>query len=399
MWGEAQLSVYLLGGYLGLLTALWGGLVHGVAGWGRRWQLSRPPLDGDVRGSDLMVSICIPARNESHNIGDCVRAALAVDWPHMEIVVVDDRSTDGTAAAAEAAAQGDERVHIVAGTEPPSGGAGKPWAVARAAGEARGQVLAFVDADVRLAPESLRALVPTMIERDARLISAYGTWTLVSFWERALIPTIGWLIRGAIDLDAVNDPGNPAAFANGQLILVERQTYDGFDGHAVVKDQILEDVRLAEQFKRRGHGAAMVVAPWAFSVRLYENFGQILNGYTKNLYEGMGRRPSLALGAVLFIVVGALLPWLMVAVGVFARLVWGWAIPGPTWLVWAGLVCSLQVVFRYRLELRDGRSGAICWVHPLSNLVLVWLLLRSMFGVEAEWKGRKFMDGRAAPSA
>lgn len=396
MWGqEAQLSVYLLGGYLGLLTVLWAALWHGVPGWGRRWHVQRPRLGADTLGADLLVSICIPARNEEANIGDCIRAALQTDWPDFEIVVVDDRSTDSTAEVARNAADGDSRVHIVAGTEPPSGWAGKPWAVARAAGEARGQVLAFVDADVRLAPEAIRALVPEMIRRDVRLISAYGTWTLVTFWERVLIPTVGWLIRGAVDLDAVNDPGNPVAFANGQLIIVERPTYESFDGHAVVKDQVLEDVRLAEQFKRRGHSTAMVVAPWAFSVRLYEGLGDIMNGYTKNLYEGMGRRPSMALGAVLFIVIGALLPWALLIGGVIARVVLGWGIPEWPWVGWVGLVCTLQVAFRYRLESRDGRSGAICWAHPLSNLLLIWLLLRSMFGVEAEWKGRKFMDGRA----
>ena len=397
MWGEAQMSGYLMGGYLTLLTLLWAGLVHGVPSWGRRWYLARPPLDEDVPGTELMVSICIPARNEAENIGACIQSALRSEWPEFEVVVVDDRSTDETATVARTAADGDPRVHVVTGTDPPAGWAGKPWAVARAAGEARGQILAFVDADVRLAPEALRALVPEMMRRDVRMISAYGTWTLHSFWERVLIPTVGWLIRGAVDLDAVNDPGNPAAFANGQLIVVERPTYESFNGHAVVKDQVLEDVRLAEQFKRRGHNIAMVVAPWAFSVRLYESLGQIMSGYTKNLYEGMGRRPSMALGAVLFIFVGALLPWIMVIMGVLARGFWGWAVPGWGWIFWTVCVCALQLLFRFRLESRDGRSGAICWCHPLSNMLLIWLLIRSMFGVEAQWKGRTYVDGRAVP--
>lgn len=396
MWEQAQTSGYFLGGYLGLLTVLWAALLQGIPGWGRRWQLQRPPLTGEVTGSDLMVSICIPARDEAENIAGCIQAALASDWPQLEVVVVDDRSSDNTAQIARDAAPDDPRLHVVEGKEPPKGWAGKPWAAARAAGEARGQVLAFVDADVRLAPEALRALIPKMIDRNVRLISAYGTWSLVGFWERALIPTVGWLIRGSVDLDAVNDPGDPVAFANGQLIVVERPTYDSMKGHAVVKGEILEDVRLAEQFKRRGHGVAMVVAPWAFSVRLYSSLSQILGGYSKNMYEGMGRRPSLALGAVLFIFIGTLLPWLFLAGGVVVQLGLGWAIPGAFWLAWAALVCGLQLAFRYRLETRDGRSGAICWVHPVANVMLIWILLRSMFGVEAEWKGRLFVDGRSA---
>jgi hypothetical protein len=195
----------------------------------------------------------------------------------------------------------------------------------------------------------------------------------------------------------VNDPGRQEAFANGQLIMVQRVAYEAMEGHGVVRDQVLEDVRLAEQFKRRGNVATMLVAPWAFQVRLYHSLGEIFRGYAKNLYEGMGRSPAIGLGAVLFIFVGALLPFGVLGLGLLARLAWGWAVPGDVWLVWCGLVCMLQVLFRWRLERRDGRSGAIAWAHPLANVVLVAILLRSIFAMEVTWKGRGYVDGRARP--
>ena len=313
----------LLGGYFSLLSLVWGALIWGSQHWGEKWRIKRPSL-GDGPKSPMLVSICIPARDEAANIGVCVEAALASRWPELEVIVVDDRSTDGTAELARAAGADDDRLFIVEGTKPPAGWAGKPWACRRAAGEARGQVLCFVDADVRLAPDAVTALVDTMVSEDLRLLSAYGTWELRSFWERTLIPAVGWLIRGAVDLDQVNDPGLPVAFANGQLIAVERNTYDAMDGHGSVKSEVLEDVRLAEQFKCRGHRVGMRVAPWTFQVRLYDGLGEIIRGYTKNLYEGMGRRPSLALGAILFIFVGALLPWVLLVLGLFVRVVLGW---------------------------------------------------------------------------
>jgi len=235
-----------------------------------------------------------------------------------------------------------------------------------------------------------------MVRRGCGLISGYGSWTLVGFWERVVVPAVGWLIRGAVDLNAVNDPGRPEAFANGQLIMVQRPAYEAMEGHGVVRDQVLEDVRLAEQFKRRGETCGMVVAPWAFNVRLYHSFGEIFRGYAKNLYEGMGRSPLVGLGAVLFIIVGALLPFVVFILGMVARLHWGWAIPGDLWLAWCGGVCLLQVVFRWCLERRDGRSGAIAWAHPIANVVLVAILLRSIFAMEVKWKGRGYVDGRAA---
>ena len=387
-------SVLLLGGYFGLLSLVWGSLIWGSQRWGERWRIQRPSLGAEPAAS-LLVSICIPARNEAANIGACVSAALASRWPSLEVVVVDDRSSDDTAEQAREAGGEDQRLLIVEGSEPPPGWAGKPWACRRAAGEARGQVLCFVDADVRLAPDTVAALVDTMVSEDLRLLSAYGTWDLRSFWERVLIPAVGWLIRGAVDLDQVNDPGLPVAFANGQLIAVERNTYDALDGHGSVRAEVLEDVRLAEQFKCRGHRVGMRVAPWAFQVRLYEGLGEIIRGYTKNLYEGMGRRPSLALGAILFIFVGALLPWVLLVVGVIVRFVLGWGVPQTPWLLWCAVVCGLQFVFRWRLESRDGRSGWNALAHPLANVMLSWILFRSMFAMETTWKGRAFVDGKA----
>ena len=392
----AGLPTMFLSGYLGLLSLVWFMLLVGTRTWGRGWTLQRPSLASTKDDEAFLVSICIPARDEADNIGDCVRAALSTRWPSLEVIVVDDRSSDGTADHARAAGEGDKRLHIVEGVEPPAGWAGKPWACARAAGEARGRVLCFVDADVRLAPDAVSAVVSEMVEKDLRLVSAYGAWELHSFWERVLIPAVGWLIRGAINLDDVNDSGKPVAFANGQFIAVERNAYDSLDGHASVRSEVLEDVRLAEQFKRRGFHVGMRVAPWAFRVRLYDSLGAIIDGYTKNLYEGMGRKPSLALGAAFFIFVGALLPWFALAFALWARGAWGWSVPGLPWLIWCAVVCGLQIAFRWRLESKDGRTGWVAFTHPLANILLVWILLRSMFVMESTWKGRIFIDGKAA---
>ena len=120
---------------------------------------------------------------------------------------------------------------------------------------------------------------------------------------------------GRDELDRVNDPVQTDAFANGQLILVEREAYEYVGGHGAIKDRILDDVGLAEAFKRRGLRIALHPAPWAFRVRLYTSLREILAGYGKNLYEGMGRRPAVGLGAVLFIFVGTLLPFIALVGG------------------------------------------------------------------------------------
>lgn len=390
-WGDPSFSELLFGGYLGMLTLLWTGLVAGVGRWQRRFALP------DAPATPLPpLTVCIPARDEAHQVGDCVRAALAQDHPDLEVVLVDDCSTDGTAAAALAAAGGDPRLRVVGGLPPGPGWAGKPWACARAASEARGAHLLFVDADVVLAPHAARRAAEVLVARRLALLSVFGTWRLETFWERAAIPVVGWFVRGSVDVDAVNTPGRPEAFANGQFILVDRAAYDAVGGHGAVRAEVLEDVRLARAFKQRGQPIALHHAPDLYTVRLYRSLREVLAGYTKNFYEGMDRRPHVALGALLFLFIGYFAPWLILAglVAAPAVLLAGMDAPGP-WTAWTATVCLLPFLLRFRLERADGRSGAATWTQPLGNLVLGAVLLGALFRVRATWKGREFRDGKA----
>jgi hypothetical protein len=138
-------------------------------------------------------------------------------------------------------------------------------------------------------------------------------------------------------------------------------------------------------------------APGAFRVRLYTALSEIVSGYGKNLYEGMDRRPGVAIGALLFIGVSTLLPYALLG-ACLAGLLGMWSGPGWGWTLWLAGIAALIHTFRFRLERQDGRSGLHALTHPLGNLLFAWILLRSLFGVEAEWKGRRFVDGKAQGS-
>ena len=158
-WGDEGFSALLAGGYLAVMTLGWLGLIWGAGTWGRGWRMERRSLP---KGPAPRVSICIPARNESESIAACVRAALEQDYPNLEVLVCDDRSEDDTREKALAAAAADSRFRLIAGEEPAEGWAGKPWACQRLAREADGDILVFVDADVRLAAWTIKAAVAEM---------------------------------------------------------------------------------------------------------------------------------------------------------------------------------------------------------------------------------------------
>lgn len=392
-WGDPVLSELLAGAFMALLTLVWATLCLTAGKYGERARLT-PAEPAPPRWPSL--SVCIPARDEEGRVGEAVRLALASDYPDLEVVVVDDRSHDKTGEEARAAAAGDPRFRLVMGTEPPAGWAGKPWACLRAAGESRGELLLFLDADVEIAPWTARAAVARLLNGQHQLLSVFGDWRLVTFWERAVIPVVGWFIRGAVNLDAVNEPGRPEAFANGQLILTTRAAYDAVGGHEAVRAEVLDDVRLARAFKRRVLSTVMLYAPGSFTVRLYRNLGEIVRGYGKNLYEGMDRRPLLGVGAMLFILVSTLGPYALFLTLAITPIWPGWALAGPGWTLWAAVIVGLIHLFRYRVERADGRSGWHSLTHPLGNVIFLFILARSIFGVEADWKGRRFVDGRAA---
>src|SRR5690606_5425641 len=127
------------------------------------------------------VSVLIPARNEAAVIADTVRSVMAQRYPHFELILLDDHSTDGTAAVAQAAAQGDERLRIVSGEPLPAGWLGKNWACHQLAQAAAGDILIFMDADVRWEADALASMIDMMMRAQADLLTIWPTQQTVTW--------------------------------------------------------------------------------------------------------------------------------------------------------------------------------------------------------------------------
>jgi hypothetical protein len=368
-------------GLLGVDLALWALMLLGAVAARRD---RRFWLEERGASSGPLLTILIPARDEAGNIGAAVRSALAQDYGAVEVIVMDDSSTDGTAEEAREAGAGDSRLRVLTGAPLEPGWKGKPWALWQAQQQARGELLLFVDADVRLAPWAARSAVAALLEREVGLLSAWGTWVMEGFWVQVALPVVGGFVRGAHPLDRVNDPAAEATFANGQFILMRRAAYDQMGGHAAVASEVLEDVRLAQAARRAGVPAAMLLGPGVFQVRLYTTLSGLWWGMVKNFYAGMGGRLGVAAAAALFVSFTALFPAVMVVLGAWLGVGW-----------WVGLGLGIGAVM---VGVRSAQRSSLGdpwwsgWLHPLGALVLLGIITlsawRGVRGRTTRWKGR-----------
>src|SRR5688500_9812217 len=197
-----------------------------------------------------LVSVILPARNEAHNIARCVSSVLATTYPNLEVIVVDDSSTDGTAQIAHEAAERDLRARVIRCPPLREGWFGKQWACATGAKVARGSVLQFTDADTVHSADLVTRSINAMRRTEADLFSVAGYQELGGFWERVIQPQVFTILLmrygGTESVNKSTTVGNK--IANGQCIFVTRDSYDAIGGHGSVRTSVAEDLMLARKF-------------------------------------------------------------------------------------------------------------------------------------------------------
>ena len=227
----------------------------------------------------MLVSIVIPARNEEACLGACLESLSAQQGVEREIIVVDDGSTDRTGAIAASFAG----VRVVVAAEPEAGASGKCNAVWTGAQQARGEWLLFTDADTVHKPGSLARCLNEAQEHGAALLSLSPEQEVRGFWEKAVMPLVFAELACTYRPAEVCDPNSPSAAANGQYLLVRRDAYFAVGGHRAVAHTLLEDVALAQAFKRAGYPLRFRFGGDAVRTRMYRSWREMRDGWTKNL--------------------------------------------------------------------------------------------------------------------
>lgn len=244
-----------------------------------------PAVDEDL-------TVLIPARDEARHIEAALQSVLAqTGLPRLSVLVLDDGSTDDTAAIVERVAARDPRVRLLRGedAEPPAGWLGKTWACQRLADEAGGSILVFVDADVMLYPHAIRASVQTMRENGFAMVAPYPLQLAGSALERLVQPIVTWSWVATMPLRWAESSTRPSlSAANGQFLVLDAAAYRAMGGHRAVQGQVIEDVALMRALKASGRTAATVDGSRLAQCRMYDGPHAVIAGYAKSLWSAFG---------------------------------------------------------------------------------------------------------------
>ena len=350
--------------------------------------LSRRPTAAPPLGT--AVSILIPARNEESGIAAAVDAALLSRGVEVEVVVLDDHSTDRTADIVRGIAARDPRVRLEPAPPLPPGWSGKQHACQVLAGLARHPVLLFQDADVRLSPAAARLTSGALLSGGNGLVSGFPREETGTLAEALVIPLIHFLLLGYLPMAGMRRSADPRfGAACGQLIAVRKEAYLAAGGHAAIAASLHDGVTLPRAFRRAGQGTDLFDANGLARCRMYRGWREVWSGFSKNATEGMATPAALPVWTLLLFG-GHVLPWVLL----------GWAALHPLPLaavVLAGLSAAAGVIFRLLLAVRFRQSVVGALLHPVGVLIMLAIqwsaLLRARHGKPAEWRGRAYPAG------
>jgi chlorobactene glucosyltransferase len=341
-----------------------------------------------------LVSIIVPARNEAASISSCLASLLNTVYPNIEIIVVDDGSTDGTGDMVHILAEhSGGRMQVIEGEPVPDGWLGKPWACWQGYQHARGELLLFTDADTRHDDALLGYAVSALHSRDAALLSVLPRQLMLGFWERLVLPHIFAVLNMRFhDLERVNRTSNPRdVIANGQFMLFRRSAYEEIGGHEAVRGDVVEDLALAQRIVQRRRGLLIAHAHDIMDTRMYRSLSGIIEGWTKNLAQGSRRAapawiaPAVPWLIALYLLLVWVVPPALLVAGLLTRLdvgaAAGWAltVTALSLLFWLVVLLWMRVPMRYALG------------YPIGAALAAALFCRSAIrGTRVRWKGRDY---------
>jgi chlorobactene glucosyltransferase len=356
---------------------------------------------GSVEEKLPFVSLVVTARNEEEKIGRCLESLESQTYPNLEILVVDDSSSDRTLEIANRVASKEARMRIIIAGQKPEGWVGKSWPCWRGYKEAKGSIICFVDADTTFAPVALESSVRYLLEKNYDVLSFSAKVRLEGIWSHATLPFISGAINLFYPMISVNDPKSKRAYVFGSFALFRREVYESIGGHEAVRNRIVEDAALGENAKSAGYKLRVEIGN-EFATTDWEN-------ERSSIFHGLQRVMShsvrswglvAALNAVLFFFVGLYPTFLAIGVLVYASFNPA-TFSASSALIFALATSVVAMGFiiatgAHELKLVAGKAGLYPILYPLGCAMFILAIfatsIKMTSGKGLEWKGASYVQ-------
>jgi chlorobactene glucosyltransferase len=337
------------------------------------------------------VSVLVPARNEEGSIGACVDAVLGSSHPVHEVLVLDDGSTDATRAILEDRARGDARLRILSGAALPPGWVGKPHACHQLGEAATGDLLVFVDADVTLDLQGLARVVGVLQGLRADVVTAVPGQVTGGLVEHLVLPLLHLTYTSWLPLVLVHATHDPRLLAaNGQILAIRREAYAAIGGFEAVRGDLVDDMALCRRAKVARRRVVFADGTHIARCRMYTSARGVWEGFSKNLFSGLGGSPVALLAVVAVYTVAFVLPFVLLLASPWVAGLWLPALVGV----------ALNLLLRGVLALRFGHHPVSVLLHPVAVVILVAIALNSWrwaWTGRTRWAGRTYPAGKVQP--
>ena len=348
------------------------------------------------------VSILLAARNEQEMLPATLESLHNLDYPDFEIVLVDDDSDDRTGAIADEWARRDGargKLRVIHNHHLPPGWRGKVHAMSLAAEAATGDWILSTDADIIFHPSLLRQAVELALRKNVQFLSLTPQVEIRSWAEKVVLPAFGFLLFILFPLRMVNHPGRLRAMAAGAFMLMRRCDLAALGGYARLRDTLIEDLRMAELFKRNGRRTYLGVTRGVFHTRMYENWREVFEGLARSAWEGTGCSLWKVLAGVAVGNALAALPWISLAVLYLSHLVTGTPLAHHQAFIAAAAASAVSAIIYCPVVVFAGLSPLYTFTLPLASLfysaVSLVSAFRSLTGPGLRWKGRSYQPPAA----
>lgn len=357
----------------------------------------------DINKDIPFISIILPTRNESKRIEKCIYSLKSQTYPKLEILIIDD-STDNTKQVIRDIIKNDERFSIINQKKLPKGWIGKPFALQQASSIAKGEWLVFIDADISFDALLIQRAVEYVVLNNLDMVSLGPRHISDSFWVVITQPIFCGALLGLNPLDRVNDPKSKVSLASGPFIMIKHSVFDQVRGYNSIKDHIGDDVGLAKLVKMAGFRLGFVNAQSLLSLRMYDRFRDMWEGWSKVSYFGLIQQREIhsKFFQILVFIVGIfaivdllILPFLLLVISLYLVFIlhssmWVNSLL-LTFVTWLVSIVSLMCVQRL---FQIGKIRYVPLTLSLGGLIVLGIFVNSAFrtfsGRGVMWRGIRY---------